>query len=94
VIDRFYGSMKREFASPMLVFKPLTRVRSELASYARWFNTERGHWSLKSRTPADVFAGRARQKRQNPKDGARFILAVEHLGGLRSLPVFRLRRAG
>jgi putative transposase len=93
-IDRFFGSMKREFASPMLVFKPLARARAELASYARWFNTERGHWSLKSRTPAEVFAGRAPRKLVNPRRGARPLLAVDHLDGLRCLPVFRLRRAG
>jgi transposase InsO family protein len=94
IVDRFFGSLKSELAGPMMVFKPLARVRSELCSFARWFNTERGHWSLASRTPAEVFAGRAPGKRTNPKDGARFILAVERLGGLRSPPVFRLRRAG
>jgi len=39
--------LEARVASPLLVFKHLATVRRELASYVRWFNTERPHWSLK-----------------------------------------------
>jgi transposase InsO family protein len=93
-IDRCFGSIKREFVTPMLALLPLRVVRARLSSYAHWFNEERGHWSLDSGPPAEVFAGRAPKKRVNPKQGARFLLAVRFLDGFRSLPVFRLHRAG
>jgi hypothetical protein len=73
-------------------FKSVPRIRADLESYRRWFNRERPHGGVKLRLPHDVHEERPQNKPRNPKEGERYGLTVDYMGGHRSLPVYRLRR--
>ena len=88
-VERFWRSMKGEFARGLMLFRPIRAIERQLGLYAGWFNRERPHEGLGGRTPDDVHCGR-KQKRPRMIDQAR--LEVRLLGGDRRLPILRLRR--
>lgn len=89
-LDRWFRTMKEEFARGLLLFRPLRSLHRDLLRYVRWYNTERPHCSLAFRTPDEVFRDRPlRQRRAVPPAK----LEVRLLGGDRRLPIFRLRPA-
>jgi len=89
-MDRFWRSMKEEFARGLFLFKPLPSIERELCCYARWHAIARPHQGLGLRAPDDVHEGRARRRLRHLEGG---ILEVKFLDGDRRLPIFRLRRA-
>jgi putative transposase len=89
-LDRWFRTLKDEFARELFLFRPLAGLRRDLVSYVRWYNTERPHCSLGYRTPQEAFRGR-RLRRVRHAERAR--LEVRLLGGDRRLPVLRLRPA-
>ncbi len=90
LLERFWRSMKDPYARGLFLYRPLQRVEDDLARYARWFNAERPHQGLGSRTPDEVHAGRRRSPQRVP---ARAALRVRYLGDDRALPILRLRAA-
>jgi putative transposase len=90
LIERFWGSMKREYARGLFLYRPLRSIERDLLRLVSWFNGERPHQALAQRTPNEVHAGRARRPQCNTTRG---VLAVRFLGGDHRLPVLRLRRA-
>jgi transposase InsO family protein len=92
-IDRFWRSLKDEFAGELFALKPIAKINRELVAYAMWFNRHRVHEGLGGRTPSAVFAGRAPRRLLRPRKGERFVLCRRDLVGNRALPVFSLRRA-
>ena len=90
LIERFWRSMKGEYARGLFLYRPLRSIEADLARYAEWFNAERPHQGLVNRTPDEVHFGRHRRPRNLPRCVA---LEVRHLGNDRALPVLRLRRA-
>jgi len=90
LIERFWRSLKTEYAGGLFLYRPLRAIEANLASYAGWFNTERPHQGLGNRTPDEVHAGRAKRARAVPR---RAVLSVRYFGNDRALPVLRLRRA-
>ncbi len=89
-LERFWGSLKREFARALFLFHPLARIERDLRSYVAWANTERPHPGIGQQTPADVHEGRPARE---PRRLTRGVLDVRLLDGHRELPVLRLRDA-
>jgi len=89
-LDRWFRTLKDEFSREMFLFRPLASLRRDLASYVRWYNTERPHCSLGYRTPDEVIRGRRLRPARRIE---RARLEVRLLGGDRRLPVLRLRPA-
>jgi len=102
-IERFWRSLKDEWADAFFALRPLSRVRRELALYQRWFNAERVHQALGGRTPEAVFllrqgsgghvAGRRPRPQRRLVPGGRYALSVSYLDNSRKLPKFVLRAA-
>jgi transposase InsO family protein len=90
VIERFWKSMKAEYAWSLCVWLPLVALERSLANYARWFNGWRPHQGLGQRTPAEVHAGRSTAPRSVP---LRAVLVARRVAGDRLLPVLSLRLA-
>jgi putative transposase len=89
-IDRFWRSMKSEYALGLFLYRPIRSIERNLISFVSWFNAERPHQALGQRTPDEVHLGtRARR----PRAISRGVLAVRFAGGDHRLPVFRLRDA-
>ncbi|MBI2931803.1 MAG: transposase [Planctomycetes bacterium] len=57
-VDRFFRSMRSEFADAFFALTPLATIRRELARYTAWFNARRVHLGLGGRTPSAVYARR------------------------------------
>ncbi len=89
-IDRFWRSMKTEYARGLFLYRPLRSIERDLLAFVSWFNAERPHQALGQRTPDDVHLGR---RRRRPRALTRGVLAVRFLGGDHRLPVLRLRDA-
>jgi transposase InsO family protein len=89
-IDRFWRSMKEEYARGLFLFKPVDTLERELRAYARWHATARPHQGLGQRAPEAVHQG-WRKRRVRRVDHA--VLEVTLLDGDHRLPVFRLRPA-
>jgi putative transposase len=53
-IDRFWRTAKQEYAHGLFLYRPLRTIERQLRSFALWYNTERPHTSLQSRTPDEV----------------------------------------
>ena len=87
-LDRWFRTLKDEFAREMFLFRPLVNLRRDLVSYVRWYNTERPHCSLTYRTPDEVFRGHRLRPAWRTE---RARLEVRLLGGNGRLPVLRLR---
>jgi len=90
VIDRWFRTVKDEFARSLFLYRPTRMIERDLARYVTWFNASRPHWSHRNRSPDEVFFGRP------PRHAGRVeraTLRVRFLGGDRRLPVFWLRPA-
>ena len=90
VIERWWKSMKVEYASSLHLFRPIHVIEARLRAYVRWFNEERPHQGLGQRTPDEVHFGKVTSARAVP---LRAELVAEHDGGDGELPVLRLRDA-
>ncbi len=90
LIERFWRSLKNEYAGGLFLYRPLRAIGADLARYAKWYNAERPHQGLGNRTPEEVHAGRTRPFRLPP---TRAVLRVRYLEDDRALPVLRLRHA-
>ena len=90
VVERWWKSMKVEYASGLHLFRPLHAIEAKLRGYVRWFNEERPHQGLGQRTPDEVHFGRATAARAVPLCAE---LVAENIDGDHDLPVLRLRRA-
>jgi transposase InsO family protein len=88
VIDRWFRTLKDEFARALFVYRPIRAIERALARYVWWFNACRPHWSLKSRSPDDVFFGRPVRPGRRIE---RATLGVRLLAGDRRLALFTLR---
>jgi transposase InsO family protein len=89
-IDRFWRSMKEEYARGLFLYRPLRVIERQLRSFALWYNTERPHTSLAFRTPDEVHGDR---RPRPPRSLTRGVLAVRFIAGDHRLPILRLRRA-
>ncbi len=89
-LDRWFRTLKDEFAREIFLFRSLGSLRRDLASYVRWYNSERPHCSLGYRTPDEVFRGRRLRPTRRIE---RARLEFRPLAGYRRLPVLRLRPA-
>lgn len=90
LIERFWRTMKDEYARGLFLYRPLRSIEADLARYAEWFNAERPHQGLWNLTPEEMHDGRHRRTGRPP---ARATLRVRYLGDDRALPVLRLRHA-
>jgi len=87
LLERFWRSMKGEYARGLFLYRPLRRIEADLARYAGWYNAERPHQGLGNFTPDEVHQARRRRPRCLP---ARAALRVRHPGDDRALPILRL----
>jgi putative transposase len=90
LIERFWGSMKREYARGLFLYRSIRSIERDLRSFVSWFNAERPHAGLDLRTPDDVHHER---RRRRPRNVTRGVLAVRFVAGDHRLPVLRLRDA-
>ena len=90
IIERWWKSMKNEFAHGLILFRPLSAIHGKLLGYVTWFNEHRPHPGLAQRTPDEVHFGRDTRPRSVPLRGE---LVAEFVDGDRALPVLRLRGA-
>jgi putative transposase len=58
-IDRFWRSMKTEYARGLLLYRPLKTIEWLLLGYTTWFNAHRPHQGLGGRTPDEVHFGKS-----------------------------------
>ena len=89
-IDRFWRSMKSEYAHGLFLYRPVRTIERDLLSFVSWFNRERPHQALGHGAPDEVHRGR---RCRRPQLMTRGVLAVRFIAGDRRLPVLRLRRA-
>jgi hypothetical protein len=89
VIERWWKSMKVEYARGLHLFRPLRAIETKLRAYVRWFNEERPHQGLGQRTPDEVHFMKVTAAREVP---LRAELVAGHMDSNRELPVLRLRR--
>jgi putative transposase len=89
-MERFWRSMKCEYARGLLLYVPRRTMERRLRTYVRWFNRSRPHQGLGQRTPDQIHF---RRRRKATKHLERGRLEVHHEGGERSLPVLRLTHA-
>ena len=90
VIERFWKSMKQEYAHGLVLFRSLLAIQRKLLDYVHWFNEHRPHQGLDQRTPDDVYYGRDTRAKSVPLRGE---LAFETVAGDHSLPALSLRAA-
>jgi putative transposase len=90
VIDRWFRTLKDEFARALFLYRPRRAIERDLTRYVAWFNACRPHGSLETRSPDEVFFNRSPR---HPRRVDRATLRVRLLGGDRRLPVFTLRPA-
>lgn len=86
-LDRFWRSMKEEYARGLFLFRPVPILERQLRDYVRWHGIGRPHQGLGQRLPADIHDG-ARKRRVRRVD--RGLLEVACIGGDSRLPLFRL----
>jgi len=89
-IERFWKSLKVEFASGLFLWRPLPRIERMLQAYAAWFNAERPHQGLGQRTPHEIHFGTCTRARAVPLRPALVVMAHDAEG---VLPVVRWRHA-
>jgi len=78
LIERFWRSMKDEYARGLFLYRPLRSIERDLLRFVSWFNGERPHQALRQRTPDEVHADRPRRPRRALTRG---VLAVRFIGG-------------
>jgi transposase InsO family protein len=89
-IDRFFRTLKDEFARGLFLYRSLASIEADLRRYALWHGAHRPHWGLRNRSPDEVFFGKPPRALRKTTAGT---LDVQLLGGDRRLPLFRLRRS-
>lgn len=89
IIDRFFGSLKLEYASRWFVLLPLERVTAGLHRYTQWYNRLRPHQGLGGRVPDDVHFARPRRKLHGELRG----VTLSYFCGDPKLPVYRRKLA-
>ena len=89
-IDRFWRTLKEEYARSLFIYRPIRTLERDLARYALYHSKWRPHGGLGGITPDEVHAGKERRGLRVIRKGR---LQVRHLDGDRGLQVFRLRRA-
>ncbi len=89
-LDRFWRTMKEEFARGLFLFRPLRTVERQIRDYVRWYDNARPHAGLGFRTPRDAHAGRRPRRARRIESGS---LEVRYLDKERLLPLFRIREA-
>jgi len=89
-MERFWKSMKVEYARGMFLWRPLPTIERMLRGYVTWFNTERPHQGVDQRTPDEVHFGKSTRARAVP---LRPVLAAHSLGDEATLPVVCWHRA-
>jgi len=89
-LDRWFRTLKGEFARGLLPFRSINSLARDLSRYVAWYNGERPHGGLAYRTPDEVFRGQARRTVRRIDSG---VLEVRLRHGDPRLPVFRLRSA-
>jgi len=90
VIERFWRSMKTEYARGLLLYRPLKTIERLLSEYATWFNAARPHQGLGGRTPDEVHSAKSTRAKSVP---LRAAVEATFVANDRDLPVLRLRRA-
>jgi len=90
-MERFWKSLKVEYARGLFLWRPLRTVERMLRGYSTWFNTERPHQGIGQLTPDEVHFGKSTRARAVP---LRTVLSVRSLGDEAELPVVRWRQAG
>ncbi|MGH9391124.1 MAG: DDE-type integrase/transposase/recombinase, partial [Vicinamibacteria bacterium] len=89
-LDRWWRTLKEEYARGLMLYLPIASLERKLSGYAAWYNVERPNSGLCLRTPEEIFRGTPARKKRRVEAGK---LVVALMGGDRRLPVFRLRRA-
>jgi transposase InsO family protein len=56
LLERYWRSMKEEYANGFSLFRPLASIQPDLAAYVEWYSSERPHQSLGGRTPDEATA--------------------------------------
>jgi putative transposase len=87
-LDRWWRTLKEEYARGLMLYSPIASLEKKLSGYAAWYNLERPHEGLGLRTPEDIFRACSVRTRPPVEAGK---LEVRLLEGDRRLPVFRLR---
>jgi putative transposase len=90
LVDRFFRSLKEEYARGLLLYRPLRSIERRLRDYVAWFNAHRPHQGNGGRTPDEVHSARDTRARSVP---LRAALHVNFIASDRQLPVLRLRPA-
>ncbi|MHC4223933.1 MAG: DDE-type integrase/transposase/recombinase [Planctomycetota bacterium] len=90
IIERFWRSLKREYVNGLFLYRPRAAIERRIRRYAHWFNQERPHQGLRSRTPDEVYRGRPPRAARNSTGGKLRVLFLE---GDRRLPILRLASA-
>ena len=88
-IDRFWRTLKEEYARGLFLYRPIRTLERDLGRYALWHSKWRPHGGLGGITPDEIHV-------EKPRRGLRAVqkgrLKVRHLNGDRRLPVFQLRQ--
>ena len=85
IIDRTFGSIKREYAGRWILLLPVRLINEGLSRYAAWHSHHRPHQGLEGRTPAEAFRHRLRRRDDRELIDVRLV----HQGGDRRLPIYR-----
>jgi putative transposase len=85
VIDRFFESLKHEYASRWMVLLPLRRVNDALHRYTEWFSRHRPHQGLDGATPDEVYF----RRRRGLRAGRLRDVKLTYWRGDPKLPVYR-----
>jgi putative transposase len=88
-IERFWRTLKAEYAWGLFLYRPLKTIDRDLSRYAEWFNRERPHEGLRLRTPDDAYFERKLLPARRMERGE---LTVRFLQGDRRLPILRIER--
>lgn len=89
-MERFWKSLKDEYARGLFLWRPQSAIERLLRGYATWFNTERPHQGIGQRTPDEAHFGTSTRARVVP---LRPVLAAASFGDEAQLPVVRWARA-
>ena len=86
IVDRTFGSLKRECAGRWILLLPLTAINAAVARYAVWHARFRPHQGLGGLTPDEVFSGR---RRRRPREGELHDVRRTLFRGDERLPIYR-----
>ena len=89
-LDRFWRTLKDEYARKMFLYEPLGAIEQQLGNYVGWYNRHRPNWALGRRTPDEVHRGHAPRRKRAVQAG---VLSGELFQEDRRLPVFTMRPA-